>query len=347
MATVSSISLMLRGQSKSSVSVATRRRAGRAVCCCPVVRRASARSARSSSPWAVGQGTFPAARCFRFHPPAGVRAASISSGDGSVDMRDQRTARCKYHPTEDVSLCDTEHGCRADLLRDARARAGRVVLSGIVAFEAGLPSAAVRGRRGPGCGPSVPRAAFRSRRLLPRGGHAVSGALRLLRAGALIQAVGARTVAGSGLRQGEHVTHVEASSVPAHAMARSRYCAPAPRPGRCPGSGRGVMPVAFLTDEQAAVYGRFNEEPTRPGLERFFFLDDEDRRLTFEAARGPQLARVHSWDVHGAHHRSIPARQPAGGAMGRSRASGRATRHRGRFGVKRCTECKPTAYEHT
>ncbi|MEV8181407.1 DUF4158 domain-containing protein [Specibacter sp. NPDC078692] len=39
------------------------------------------------------------------------------------------------------------------------------------------------------------------------------------------------------------------------------------------------MPVEFLTDEQAQAYGRFAEEPTRPELERFFFLDDEDRNL--------------------------------------------------------------------
>ncbi|MEX2975229.1 DUF4158 domain-containing protein [Streptomyces sp. C184] len=39
------------------------------------------------------------------------------------------------------------------------------------------------------------------------------------------------------------------------------------------------MPVEFLTDAQAASYGKFNEEPTRPELERFFFLDDEDRKL--------------------------------------------------------------------
>lgn len=37
--------------------------------------------------------------------------------------------------------------------------------------------------------------------------------------------------------------------------------------------------MEFLTDEQAASYGKFNEEPTRPELERFFFLDDEDRKL--------------------------------------------------------------------
>lgn len=40
-----------------------------------------------------------------------------------------------------------------------------------------------------------------------------------------------------------------------------------------------LMPVEFLTDEQAEPYGRFAEEPTRPELERFFFLDDEDRNL--------------------------------------------------------------------
>ena len=39
------------------------------------------------------------------------------------------------------------------------------------------------------------------------------------------------------------------------------------------------MPVEFLTDEQAAAYGRFVEEPTRPELERFFYLDDVDREL--------------------------------------------------------------------
>ena len=40
------------------------------------------------------------------------------------------------------------------------------------------------------------------------------------------------------------------------------------------------MLVEFLTDEQAEAYGRFVEEPPRPELERFFYLDDVDRDLT-------------------------------------------------------------------
>lgn len=39
------------------------------------------------------------------------------------------------------------------------------------------------------------------------------------------------------------------------------------------------MPVECLTDEQATALGSFADKPTRPELERFFFLDDEDRKL--------------------------------------------------------------------
>ncbi len=40
-----------------------------------------------------------------------------------------------------------------------------------------------------------------------------------------------------------------------------------------------AVPVEFLSDEQAEAYGAFAEVPTRPELERFFFLDDADRDL--------------------------------------------------------------------
>jgi hypothetical protein len=40
------------------------------------------------------------------------------------------------------------------------------------------------------------------------------------------------------------------------------------------------VPSRFLTDEQLAVYGRYEAEPpNQPALERFFFLDDVDRDL--------------------------------------------------------------------
>jgi hypothetical protein len=54
------------------------------------------------------------------------------------------------------------------------------------------------------------------------------------------------------------------------------------RKDRRAGAGAGygpLVPVEFLTDEQAEAYGKFAEEPTRPELERFFFLDDVDRDL--------------------------------------------------------------------
>lgn len=36
------------------------------------------------------------------------------------------------------------------------------------------------------------------------------------------------------------------------------------------------MAVEFLSDQQAAQYGAFNETPSRAELERYFFLDDSD-----------------------------------------------------------------------
>ncbi|MCA1679994.1 MAG: DUF4158 domain-containing protein [Actinobacteria bacterium] len=39
------------------------------------------------------------------------------------------------------------------------------------------------------------------------------------------------------------------------------------------------MPVEFVSDEEAAAYGRFAGLPSRAELERVFFLDDADRAL--------------------------------------------------------------------
>ena len=39
------------------------------------------------------------------------------------------------------------------------------------------------------------------------------------------------------------------------------------------------MPVEFLTDGEAAAYGRFVAAPSQADLERVSFLDDEDRKL--------------------------------------------------------------------
>jgi hypothetical protein len=39
------------------------------------------------------------------------------------------------------------------------------------------------------------------------------------------------------------------------------------------------VPVEFLSDEQAAEFGRFAGELSRADLERLFYLDDADRDL--------------------------------------------------------------------
>ncbi|MEV4186790.1 DUF4158 domain-containing protein [Streptosporangium canum] len=46
------------------------------------------------------------------------------------------------------------------------------------------------------------------------------------------------------------------------------------------------MPVDFLSDGEAARYGRFYGPPSRVELEKVFFLDDADRVLV-KKCRGP------------------------------------------------------------
>src|SRR5260370_28509094 len=48
------------------------------------------------------------------------------------------------------------------------------------------------------------------------------------------------------------------------------------------------MPVEFLTDDEAAAYGRYAEAPSQTDLERVFFLDDEDRKLV-DLRRGDHM----------------------------------------------------------
>ncbi|MEV4117037.1 DUF4158 domain-containing protein [Nonomuraea sp. NPDC049695] len=42
------------------------------------------------------------------------------------------------------------------------------------------------------------------------------------------------------------------------------------------------MPVEFLSDGEAAAYGRFSGAPSQAELKRFFSLDDADRALIAE-----------------------------------------------------------------
>jgi len=48
------------------------------------------------------------------------------------------------------------------------------------------------------------------------------------------------------------------------------------------------VPVEFLTDDEAAAYGRYTDAPSQADLDRVFFLDDEDRALV-DRRRGTHM----------------------------------------------------------
>lgn len=107
------------------------------------------------------------------------------------------------------------------------------------------------------------------------------------------------------------------------------------------------MPVEFLADEQAAAYGTFREMPTRPELERFFFLDDDDRDLVAlrraDHHRLGMALQICTVRYVGLFLLEDPLDVPwpvveyLAGQLGIAEASC----------VKRYTERRPTAYEHS
>jgi hypothetical protein len=50
------------------------------------------------------------------------------------------------------------------------------------------------------------------------------------------------------------------------------------------------VPVEFLSDEEAARFGRYNGPPSRAELEKVFFLDDADKAVVASAASMPRCA---------------------------------------------------------
>ncbi len=61
------------------------------------------------------------------------------------------------------------------------------------------------------------------------------------------------------------------------------------------------MPVEFLTDEQAAAYGRYTGPPSRAGLDRYFHLDGKALDL-IEPKRRPHTRLGYAVQLTSMHY---------------------------------------------
>ncbi|MEV8547009.1 Tn3 family transposase [Streptomyces sp. NPDC051572] len=105
------------------------------------------------------------------------------------------------------------------------------------------------------------------------------------------------------------------------------------------------MPVEFLTDEQAEAYGKFAEEPTRPELERFFFLDDEDRKLIAKR-RGDHSRLGFALQMCTVRYIGLFLEDPLDVPWPVIEHLGEQLEIEDVSQIKRYTERKPTPYEH-
>src|SRR5713226_5983573 len=75
-----------------------------------------------------------------------------------------------------------------------------------------------------------------------------------------------------------------------------------------------AMPVEFLSDQEAAAFGRYGGPVPQADLERFFFLDDGDRLLV-AGLRGDHNRLGFSLPAgYGALYRQVPGGSAGGGA---------------------------------
>jgi hypothetical protein len=80
----------------------------------------------------------------------------------------------------------------------------------------------------------------------------------------------------------------------------------------------GGLLVEFLTDREAAAYGRYVAAPSRSELERVFFLDDADKAL-ISRRRGDHNRPVHHQVIAAIDGDRLITQPGRGGERGRCR----------------------------